>query len=149
MDSERFYGRVTTIIYALVVAATVALMLLLGLPVARLSHFGFSLGALLIGETAIYAMVMMYHANRKRARRMIPGYLAFGTVTVLYLAAVLVVILVFSILLDVSAFTYALIHFILLAVAGAIAGCVALFTRYSEQDEQGATGAVGPRYFKK
>lgn len=135
MDKQRDYARVVTFIYVLGILITLAVVFLVGLPFSRTSHTWVSLGALLLAETAIYGLVLHYLSQGKRSSGLIPGYLAFSAIAGLYLIVIIVFIIVFSLVFDVSTTSYALLHFIALAIAAIMASLVTLYVRHSEQQD--------------
>ncbi|BBI36754.1 hypothetical protein [Cohnella abietis] len=136
MDKQRDYARIVTFIYVLALLVTLAVVFLIGLPFARTSHTWISLGTLILAETFIYGIVVHYLSNGNRASRLIPGYLALGTIAGLYFIAVVIFIVVFSLAADVSTYSYSLLHVIALGVMGIAAGLVALYYRNAESDDE-------------
>jgi hypothetical protein len=135
MEKQRDYSKILMFIYALSVLLTLAVVLLIGLPYLRVGHAWISISALILAETVIYLLALHYVSNHKRSSGMIPGYLAFSAVASLYLIAILVFIVVFSLVLDVSTTNYGLLHIALLAVAGIMSGFFALYFRHAEHQE--------------
>ncbi|QJD85706.1 hypothetical protein [Cohnella herbarum] len=135
MDKQRDYARVVTLIYALGILITLAVVFLAVAPYSRTSHTWLSSLALLLAETAIYGLVLHYLSQGKRSSGLIPGYLAFSAIAGLYLIVVIVFIIVFSLVLDVSTTSYVLLHFIALAIAAIMASLVTLYVRHSEQQD--------------
>ncbi|WP_239615460.1 hypothetical protein [Cohnella mopanensis] len=133
MDKKRDFARIVTLIYVLAIFLTLAVIFLIGLPFSRTSHTWISLGGLILAETAIYGLALHYSSNGKRS--LIPGYLAYSVIAGLYLIAVIVFIIVFSLALDISTFSYGLLHFIGLALAAIMASLVTLYTRHAEQQD--------------
>ncbi|MCC3372647.1 hypothetical protein [Cohnella sp. REN36] len=142
MSQPRSYFRIDTFIYVLALIVTVAVLLLFGLPLFRPGHFAFSLGSLLIAETAAYFYSRYMSTLNRRFGKLVPGYLGYGTIVFLYFVASVVIILVFSVYLDVSTRSYALIHVIALALAGILAGFVAFSVNNAQEQEDEAAEAV-------
>ncbi|MCD9024807.1 hypothetical protein [Cohnella silvisoli] len=142
MDKHRDNARLATVIYVLALLVTLAVVFLIGLPFARISHAWISLFALFIAETALYGLSLYYIPNRKHSDATIPGYLAFGTIAGLYLIVVIIFIIVFSLVLDLSTFNYGLLHFIALGVAGIMASMVAIYFRHADDQEVNSTAQV-------
>lgn len=136
MDQRRdTYARLITLIYALAVILTLAVVFFIGLQFTGPVHLWISLAALLIAETAVYGLNLYHIGNRNRPDGIVSGYLAYMTIAGLYLLAAAIAIVI-SLIFPLSAARYGLIHVILLAAAGILAGFVAIFSRNASDQEQ-------------
>ncbi|MBB6672032.1 hypothetical protein [Cohnella nanjingensis] len=142
MSQPRSYFRIDTFIYVLALIVTVAAVFLTGLPVYRPGHFIFTVGSLLLAETAAYGYSRYMSSIKRSFGKTGPSYLGYGTVIVLYFIAVLGIIVLFSIMLDVSTGSYALIHLIALAIAGILGGFMAFSVKNAEEQEDEAAASV-------
>jgi len=129
MENKFGYVRIVTFIYVLALLVTIAVMLLMGVSFAKAGHTWISFGALFLAETFIYGVAVGYVANSPFTRKIFPGYLGLGTIAGLYLIVVIVLILVFSWILDVSTYSYALLHFIAMGIAAILAGLMMIYIR--------------------
>ncbi|MFB9279374.1 hypothetical protein [Cohnella cellulosilytica] len=137
-SSGKGFARIATFVYAFALLVTAALVLLLGLPYARLSHTLITLSALMLGETFLYGITLHYLANRPRSRRLIPVYIAMGIVAGLYWIGAFVFAMVFSWALDVSTFHYALAQFMILGAAAIVLGLLAMYMKNAALQEKGS-----------
>lgn len=135
MNSFRLYTGAWTIIYACALMLTVALLFWVDLPFLRPNHLWISLEALALAETAVYGTVIYGITQKERNGNLSIGYSTFVTVSMFYLVAVVIIIVLFSLLFDVSVRSYILIHIIAFAVAGVAAGLAALAAGKSVEDD--------------
>ncbi|TVX99911.1 hypothetical protein [Cohnella terricola] len=135
--SQRGFVRIVTFLYAAVLIVTLAVVLLFELPYDRISHTWITLTSLFFGETFLYGIALHYLTNSPRSRRLIPAYIAMGTISGVYLIVAIAFILIFSWALDVSAYTYGLLQFIVLGLAAIVMGLMALYMKNLELQEKG------------
>lgn len=129
MDKYLYYKKIASIIYGLTVVLTLAVIFLTGLPFVRENHLWITLSALLLAETIAFRVVIYMLSNHKQFTKLIPGYMAYGTVSGVYFLSVILIVGLFSLWLNVSTFSYFLIHLIALAAAAIVFGLVALYVK--------------------
>jgi|GEM_PF-6271144 Protein involved in chromosome segregation, interacts with SMC proteins len=137
MNSFRLNEKAWTFIYACALVLTA--VLLFGINLLRPGHLWISLEALALAETAVYGTVMFGFFLQKRNGSLSIGYSAFVTVSALYLLAAAVIVVLFSLLFNVSTLSYFLIHIFVLAAAGIAAGLAAIVFRKSVQEDNAAS----------
>ncbi|QTH42841.1 hypothetical protein J4772_36330 [Cohnella sp. LGH] len=136
-DSAKSFARIATFIYAAALLVTAALVLLLGLPSSRANHIWITLSTLVLGETFLYGIAVHYLGNRPASRRLLPVYIAMGIVAGLSWVGTLVLMLVFSVALNISSFYYGLIQFIVVGAAAILLGLLTIYLRNAARQEQG------------
>ncbi|MCR8642945.1 hypothetical protein NV379_09760 [Paenibacillus sp. N1-5-1-14] len=135
MNKFRLNAGIWTFIYVCMLVLTIALLFLIGLPFSRPGHLWISLGALVLAETAVYSTALFGIATQKRGGSISIGLSAFVTVSTLYLIAVAVIVILFSLLFDISVLSYSLIHLIVIAIAGIAVGMASFAFHKSVQDD--------------
>lgn len=131
-----WFDKMIWLVYGLVVLATVAILLLFRMPELRPGHFGITLAAFLVAETAAFLVTSASKRSREQFARKVPGYLALASVAWFYFIAVAAITLLFSVIGDVTVRSYALIHVIAAALAGIVAALAAVGSRGAQEQEE-------------
>ncbi|CAG7609758.1 hypothetical protein PAESOLCIP111_01203 [Paenibacillus solanacearum] len=137
MNSFRFTTGVVTSIFGMVFLATLALFLLITPAFEQFGHGVVSLVAVVIAELGVYLSLLYVAKSNRRAREATAARFSFVTLAVLYGVAVIVHMLLFWILFQVSFFSYGLIHVITFALWMASLGVSRRYNRYVEEQEEG------------
>lgn len=137
MNQKWSNAKIILLMYVLAIVLSAMLLFLIGLPFMGPGQLWISFLALVIGETAIFGLLMQRYgyADRKRPDVMLTGFLAHIAVAVVYLIAVVILILL-ALMTAISVVSYLLLHIVLLMVAGIASGFIVLFARYVRKQEQ-------------
>lgn len=134
MADNRTYARIAAFIYALAIAATIAVVFL-ALPFAGPGYAWISLAALLIAESTVFGVVMYFISNRRTFLNQVPGYVAYGMTAAAYFAVTVAAVAICSVL-SLSLLTYGIIHLLIIIGAAIMLGIVAFFVKYMERQDE-------------
>lgn len=140
MKRDRQYSGISAIIFLILAIVTVTLFFIFSEPGIRDLSWWLSLGTLVLAEGLSYMYFARFLKGGHEFKAAVPMYLAVGTVLILYDIAVLLHIVLFWMMMKVSAGAYLAIHLLTLAAALIIAlflGMAKMFIRRQETDEQG------------
>lgn len=130
------YGKIVSLIlYVVAVGSTIAVFLTAGGPSASSASFWVSLVTVLAAETALWRYADHLIRNPNRVRRMVPGYLALGTVITAYFILTVIYAFVAGIA-DLALPWLIVIHILTLAAVVFICGLALFFIRSSMNQEQ-------------
>lgn len=121
-------------IYVLIALATCAVFMFPWMQPIN-TYWAISLAAALLVETTAFVYVRLMLSAGQRASAQAPAYMAYGTILVLAGVAVIVHIVVFWKLLQVSILTYSLIQGITFLLLLALLIVVRVFAGYSQNQE--------------
>lgn len=134
MTLHRYGAKVFFVLYIVVVCTTAAVFFTIWGRYASAATFWISLASILIAETALWKYVDHLVRNLERAKRMVPGYAALGTV----IAAYFVLTVIYSLFAGWSEFAlrvFLLLQSLTLAAAVILCGLIMVFIQAAMKQE--------------
>ncbi|MEI7027766.1 hypothetical protein [Paenibacillus sp. y28] len=130
------YSGLATVMFALVAVVTLLLFLVLNGPLVSQGHWSVSLASALVAELAAYSYALYLIRHTRQVQRIVPSYLAIGSVLVLYVAAVVADMVLFWFIFDVAVTTYLYIQLMTAGLAAIGVVVAAMVTKYTEDQEE-------------
>jgi len=129
-------------LYLVAVFSTLISFLALYTGFVMTISFWISLISVLLAETVLWRYADYWFGNVDTIKRMIPGYLALGTVIVAYFVAVLIFSF-FTGFADLALRWFILLHVLTFAMAVILGGLLILFLRSAiDREEETSTGVI-------